>query len=215
VCGTNRVTSHQQEIRRRYRLLGALIVDTDLSGGRGSGAFLFAWTNQAVVGVELGDRLQNEEDTTLYIFELPVTVQGSGQWVEVPPGLTTWTILEADNPSTMREVNPYPSTAFQIGPNNQAVFQFMPFPAMQLETVDELVIKFQGQGPLAVELWNWQAQRWVPISLSLDADETTIPYASRYVGPADAVNVRILSDNSSAYNRVQSVKVAYRGRLAG
>jgi hypothetical protein len=212
-CGANRVTARQQEIRRRYRLLGALIVDTDLSGGRGSDAFLFAWIDQAVVDIELGDRPQNEEDTTLYIFELPVTVQGSGQWVEVPPGLTTWTIIEAGDPSTMREVNP--SVSFQISPEDQAVFQFMPLPAMRLETVDELVIKFQGQGSLGVELWNWQIQRWVTIHLSPDLEETTIPNASRYVGPANAVNIRVLSHNPTAYNRVESVKVAYHGRLAG
>ncbi len=60
-------------------------MDTDLSGGRGSGAYLFAWTDQPIVGIDLGGRLQNEEDTTLYIFELPATVEDSGELVEVPP----------------------------------------------------------------------------------------------------------------------------------
>lgn len=40
-----RVTDRQQEIRRRYRLLSALIVDNDASGGRGSGVYVFGWTN--------------------------------------------------------------------------------------------------------------------------------------------------------------------------
>jgi hypothetical protein len=48
-CGGNRVTAHQQEIRRRYRLLSALISDSDLSGGRGNGLFV-AWTDQPVMG---------------------------------------------------------------------------------------------------------------------------------------------------------------------
>jgi hypothetical protein len=208
-----RVTIRQQEIRRRYRLLSALIVDTDLSGGRGSGAYLFAWTAQPMVGVDLGNRPQNEEDTTLYIFDLPVTVEAATPQVEVPPGLTTWTLIETNNPNTMRDVSP--SAAFQISPNDQAAFQFMPMPGMRLETVDELVMKFSGQGSLVVELWNWSSQRWVPIYLSPDSKDTTILNAGRFVGPENAVNVRISTSDAVAFNRVESVEVAYRGRPAG
>jgi hypothetical protein len=207
-----RVTDRQQEIRRRYRLLGALIVDTDLSGGRGSSAYLFGWTNQPVVGVDLGDKAQNEEDTTLYIFDLPASVEDTGAQVEVPPGLTTWTLSEANAPDTLSDISPI--EAFQISPGEQAVFQFMPTPEVQLETVDELVLKFNGQGVLVVELWNWQQERWEPVALSPDTADTTIARAGRYVGPEDAVNVRVSSTIENAYNRVESITVAYRGRTA-
>jgi hypothetical protein len=206
------VTDRQQEIRRRYRLLGALIVDTDLSGGRGSSAYLFGWTNQPVVGVDLGDKAQNEEDTTLYIFDLPASVEDTGAQVEVPPGLTTWTLSEANAPDTLSDISPI--EAFQISPGEQAVFQFMPTPEVQLETVDELVLKFNGQGVLVVELWNWQQERWEPVALSPDTADTTIARAGRYVGPEDAVNVRVSSTIENAYNRVESITVAYRGRTA-
>jgi hypothetical protein len=207
-----RVTDHQQEIRRRYRLLGALIVDTDLSGGRGSGAYVFGWTRQPIVSVDLGGRPQNDEDTTLYIFELPATVEDTGSLVEVPPGLTTWTQINTNNPNALTDISPIDS--FQLNPGDQADFQFMPVPDVKLETVDELVLKFSGQGALVVELWNWQIQRWVPIILSPDSPDTTITRAGRYVGPEGAVNVRIITTNENAYNNVSSIMVAYRGRTA-
>jgi hypothetical protein len=164
------------------------------------------------VGIDLGGKPQNEEDTTLYIYQLPATVEETSSLVEVPPAMTTWTLIDANDPSTLRDISPI--DAFQVSPNDQAVFQFMPMPDMQLETVDELVVKFNGQGALIVELWNWQRARWEPITLSPDTNDTRIPRAGRYVGPEDAVNVRISSNNAVAYNRVESIMVAYRGRTA-
>src|SRR5690606_32379853 len=62
-CQSGRVTAHQREIRRRYRLLGSLVVDQDVSGGRGSGVYLFGWTRGPALDVSLVDRPQSEEDT--------------------------------------------------------------------------------------------------------------------------------------------------------
>jgi hypothetical protein len=211
-CGSPRASERQQEIRRRYRLLGALIVDSDLSGGRGSGAYLFAWTDQPVVVVDLAGKPSNEEDTTLYIFDLPVTAQTSDSWVEVPPGLTTWAVVETNDPSTMLDADP--TVAFQISGGGVAAFQFMPLPDVRLASVEELVLKFQGQGTLSVELWNWQTQRWVQIELSADPNGTVIPRAERFAGPENAVNVRIIVTDPLAYNRIESIKVAFRGPLA-
>ncbi|MCD4685876.1 MAG: hypothetical protein K8S97_08065, partial [Anaerolineae bacterium] len=85
-----------QEVRRRYRLLAAYVVDTDPSGGRGDGAYLFAWSKQPQLNVELGGREFKTEDTTLYVFELPVAVAATDGRVVVPASLTTWTILDRD-----------------------------------------------------------------------------------------------------------------------
>ena len=209
-CSTSGVSSRQQEIRRRYRLLGTLVVDSDLSGGRDSGAYLFAWANAALVEVELLNKSKSEEDTTLYIFELPVKVVASDPVVEIPPGLTTWTLFETDDPATLLDVSP---VSFQISSGNQAAFQFMPMPRMRLAAVEELDINFQGQGTLVVEVWDWVAQAWVGVSLDPGSTSTTIPHAERFAGPENAVNVRIVSQDVATYTYVDYIKVAYRGRL--
>jgi hypothetical protein len=210
-CSSSNVGDRAQEIRRRYRLLAALVVDYDLSGGRDSGAYLFAWTDEALVNIELAGRPYNEEDTTLFIFDLPVTV-ASAPLVEIPAGLTTWSVTETDDPKTLREIAP---VQFQVGRDAQAAFQFMPMPEMRLEQVDELLVKFQGQGPLFVELWNWVSESWTPVVLDPESDTTPIADPGRFLGPENAVNVRIISDGSNSYNQVRYIKVAYRGVLAG
>jgi hypothetical protein len=211
-CSARSATARQQEIRRRYRLLDALAADLDPSGGRDSGAYLFAWASVPTVGVDLVGRSHHEEDTTLYIFELPVTAGPTNQLVEVPPGLTTWAVIDTQDPNTRVDISP---VAFQVNTNGRAVFQFMPMPRVRLETVEELVIKFQGSGPVILALWDWDAEIWTPVQLSPDSTSTPVANAARFVGPENAVNVLIFTEDDLAYNRVDYVKVAYRGRLAG
>jgi hypothetical protein len=211
-CATRGVSDRQQEIRRRFRVLGALAVDSDLSGGRDAGAYLFAWTNQPLVPVELQNKPQGDEDTNLIVFELPVTVTASDPVVEVPPGLTTWSLTETTDPNTMLNVTP---VSFQISDTNQAAFQFMPMPKMRLAQVQDLDVDFQGQGPLVVELWDWVEQVWVQVNLDPASTATRVTNAGRFVGPENAVNVRVYSLDGTAYSQVDYVKITYRGRLAG
>jgi hypothetical protein len=210
-CSTNEMSRHRQELRRRYRLLGSLVIDTDLSGGRGTGVAIFGWTSEPVVDVQLGGKPQHEEDTTLHIFELPVSVVADNTTVEIPPSLTTWTILESDDPATL-EVAP---SHFRVSNTNQAVFQFMPLPAVRLQDVDELLMHYQGQGLITIELWNWDLQSWIAVTPDPNSDITSIRGARSYVGPENAVNVRVTTDDTTAtYNQIDYIKFTYRGQLA-
>jgi hypothetical protein len=172
---------------------------------------VFAWAGNSLVDVELSDPVQREEDTTLYIFTLPVTVSAATSVVDIPPGLTTWSIAETADPRTMTDVR---TVSFEIISGGQAVFQFMPMRDMTLAEVSQLTVKFAGQGPLVVELWNWEAETWVEVAYDPTNPSTEIDRPARFIGPENAVNVRITSTNDSAYNRVEFVKVAYRGQLA-
>lgn len=209
VCSASGVSARQQEVRRRYRLLAALIQDVDLSGGRDAGAYVLAWSDDALVEIDLQDRPQNEEDTNLHMIALPVTVVARDE-VEVPAALTTWTLAELDDPATLREVSP---TQFQVSATSQAAFQFMPMPQVRLALVSELAVSFQAQGPVRVELWNWSAQQWDQVNFNPEVTTVTIRHPERFVGPENAVTVRVLAEDDTSYNRVDYIKVAYHGRL--
>lgn len=209
-CSAHGVSDREQEIRRRYRLLGSLVVDRDISGGRGAGVYLFAWADTAPFDLELIGRSQDEENTTLYIFELPVTVEAHDPQVEVPPGLTTWMIVAADDPTTLQDILPI---QFGIDVGSQAAFGFMPLPDVQLAHVDEVIIKFEGQGPLQVEVWNWQSEEWVRVWLDSTTYSTSLRNTEAFLGPENAVHVRITATDPNVFNQVEYIKVAYRGQL--
>jgi hypothetical protein len=209
-CSAGNVTAAQQETRRRYKLLSSLIVDRDLSGGRGAGAYLFAWANAPLVPVGVEAKNYNTEDTTLYIFDLPITVRSETAVVEVPPALTTWAISAKDDPATLLEISP---NSFQITDNTQAAFEFRPLPEMRLAEVEDLSIRFIGRGPLQVELWNWDYRFWVPVQLDPNSDTTLVDRAASFTGPENEVRVRVLSTDDSQYTQVEYIKIGYRGRL--
>lgn len=209
-CAAAGVSPHDQEIRRRFRLLGALIVDRDESGGRGAGVTLFGWSDRALVGVELIGRPQKVEDTTLYIVEIPVSARSSasGAQAEIPPALTTWTAL----PGGLLNVTPL---QFQISGSDAAEFQFMPLPQARLDHVAQIDLYFRSQGRLSVEIWDWQSALWRPVALDPNDPITTIGGAARYTGPENAVNVRVSSPDMAGFHLIDYVKIGYRGRLAG
>lgn len=209
-CAAAGVSPRDQEIRRRFRLLGALIVDRDESGGRGAGVTLFGWSDRALVGVELIGRPQKVEDTTLYIVEIPVTARSNANegLAEIPPTLTTWTSL----PGGLPNLTPI---QFQISGTDAAEFQFMTLPQTRLDHVSQIDLYFRGQGRLSVEIWDWEAALWRPVALDPNDPITTIGGATRYTGPENAVNVRVSSPDATGFHLIDYVKVGYRGRLAG
>jgi hypothetical protein len=211
-CEGGIVARGEQETRRRYRLLASLIYDTDVSGGRDANAYVFAWGSKTPFEVGLPGKPKAYEDSTLYIFQLPVNVVGQTDVVEVPPSMTLWSAIELDDPNTLQDISPL---KFRISNNGQAAFRFLPMPSMRLETVEELDIKFDGQGPLRVELWDWEEQSWVGINLTPDADSTRVRNPGPFIGPENAVNVRVVTEDGTLYNQVDYIEVAYRGRLAG
>ncbi|MBI5961413.1 MAG: hypothetical protein HY866_21920, partial [Chloroflexi bacterium] len=209
-CSSGNVSDTQQEIRRRYKLLAALIVDRELSGGRGAGVYLFAWANTPLIPVGVDGKNYSTEDTTLYIFDLPVDVRSDTAVVEIPPALTTWAVTAKDDPATLLEISP---NSFQLTDATQAAFEFRPMPEMRLEAVEDLSIRFQGRGPLQVELWNWERNFWVPVQLDPNSDTTIISRAARFAGPEQEVHVRVLSNDNTQYTQVEYIKIGYRGRL--
>lgn len=214
-CSVTGIGSRQQEVRRRYRLLGAMVVDTESSGGRGTGAYLFGWAQNPLLDVELIDKPQAEEDTTLYLFELPVQMEAQDAEIEIPPGLTVWEITDTNDPLTQLTISP---TDFQVGNIGQAAFKFRPMPPLRLDAVSALVLEFQYQGQARVDLWNWEQGKWVELDLSnpnLGTGPTyIISHPEPYIGPEDTVSVRVRPVDTALYTNVEYIQIAYRGTLA-
>jgi hypothetical protein len=210
-CAARGVSRHEQEIRRRYRLLAALAVDYDLSGGRGMGAYVFAWSERPLAEIEIPGSSPRTEDTTLLIVEILVSVSAADALVQIPPGLTTWTVAETQDPRTLTSITP---DSFEIPEGSQAAFQFRPMPPLLLAEVQAVDVLFEGQGALLVEVWDWEAGAWQTLEFAPDATMVRLTPGDRYAGPGGAVNVRISSTGGLAYNNVDYVCVVYHGRLA-
>ena len=114
------------------------------------------------------------------MVSLPVTVQADDREVEVPPGLTTWTVVRGGDSRTVMDVTP---TGFQLSNTEQAVFEFMPFPDMRLAEIDALTIRFAAQGALRLDVWDWQAETWTQVLVDPATAYITLQRAGACVGP--------------------------------
>jgi hypothetical protein len=173
----------QQEARRRAAFLRSVASDSDASGGRGDNVYLVGWTNTSPLSVDLKNASYTSEDTTVYIYQLPVTAH-MGTEVEVPPLLMTWSVSDE---STQPRATPY---QLNVQQGQVAAFRFSPLPSMRIPKISDLKLFVQSQsaGQGKISLWNWADAKWeeVPVHSGFN----TVSDPGRYIGPEDAVQVR-------------------------
>lgn len=211
-------TPTRQEMWRRQAFLEALAIDSDPSGGRGTDVFVAGWTNESPVPIGLEGAPFETEDTTLYVYRLPVAVRAipeSGV-VDLPNAYLTWTPTER---STRRDIAPYD---MQLQPGDKLVFRFTPMPLMRLSEVTRIgLLSKEGNAfsskKAQFSLWNWTTGQWEkiepPIGSSLVSTITDRP--SRFVGPENALELMIEPIDNSTGITYDRVELLLSGRLAG
>jgi hypothetical protein len=206
-------TELRQEMWRRQSFLEAMVADADPSGGRGTDVYLVGWSNQSPLDVRLEGAAFDTEDTTLYIFRLPTRVQAisSNGVVELPSAYLTWTTTET---SPRRDVAPY---ELFLQPSETAIFRYLPMPLMRLQDVQELRLFVKpgntfsiGRG--RISLWDWQAAEWIPIDVS-NISVRIIDRPSRFIGPENAIELRVDVPNDSATVHFERIDLTLYGRL--
>ncbi len=178
-------TSDQQELRRRQSFLRAIIENSDPSGGRGTDVYLVGWTGTSPLQVDLQGAPYTTEDTSLYIYKLPVTIAATKEEVVIPNSMITWTPTED---TTRREAIPY-TLSLQFG--DKVAFRYNPLPLARLTDVTELKLEIRSpnlsQG--VVSLFDWTTDQWVPVQANTPV--VTIPSPDKFVGPENAIEVMI------------------------
>jgi hypothetical protein len=204
-------TPAEQEAYRRRLLLNALISDPfNSTAGRGQYAYLAGWTNSAPLDFELEGAAWSALDSTLMLVQLDVTFMPPIGEVLIPAEQFTWT---AETPSgLLTEIAPFALT-FQTG--EEAVFRFAPLPQAVLNTVSELIIRVDRSASVAravpLQVWNWETAAWEELRIT-----SGVGYPIRrpqpYLGPNNAVQIRITGDSFGGYTRLQDLTIEQRGR---
>jgi len=190
----------RQELYRRYLLLLADAMDQDPTGGRGTSVYVIGWTNTSPVKVDLKGAQYGTEDTTMYIYQIPVNVDAASDSgvVELPNPFITWT---PTSDSTRRDTTPY---NLLLQPGDRIIFRYTPMPLLEFKDVVELRINLvptrdtqARQKTRSVLLWNWTTSQWEQFDFPITEFMIKISKdAGRFIGPKNnAVEIRI--DNSS------------------
>jgi hypothetical protein len=137
--------------------------------------------------------------TTLYFLELPLSqALAGGRDVVLPQGLLSWTTLDEGNVY----YNPGPHDLY-LPANGWVEFEFSPWADFRGLKVTELSIVLQeassgySQASPSLYLWDWQAEDWLQMD-GASWGGNIVAHESPYIGPGNAVRIRIENDNAQA-----------------
>ncbi|MBN1967677.1 MAG: hypothetical protein JW910_23675, partial [Anaerolineae bacterium] len=199
----------QERLYRQWQdFLYAITPDFDLSGGRGDRVYLLGWTRETPLEITLAGTNWIPEDTTLYVFAVPVTVERPTEPVTISPGFSTW--IAGSNTSAISP-RPYDLT---LASGEEAIFRFTPLPSAQLADVQHIDLTARrGSGANAlISIWDWQAEEWIAVDLAL-GPRARFEDPVRFVGPENAVQVRVMPDINTpgTFVNYQQIDVTWYG----
>ena len=188
----------------RYQLLEAL--DGDNFGASNlqlaaSSVYLLAWAGTSQIDITTGGKV-DETNSTLYFIEIPLQQNiVSGKQISLPVTLLHWQVL-ADS-------GLYNPSIQDLYLNQEWVeFEYVPWPEFQTMQVNELALVMEAPNSNTssdlpdVRLWNWQEKTWD--NFQADWGETAVADPTPYVGPNNAVRIR-LEDSSANYNKTLDI----------
>ncbi len=199
----------QQEFFRRTAFLTGLIDEPYKQlTGRGNHAYLTAWTNKAPVNTSVDGGNLKTIDSTLMVIQLDVeTTPPKGSTV-ITADQFTWF---AQSRTALAEVGPLD---VNLSPGDEAVLRFTPLPDAILKQVNELrVFVDRNQATsrnIVLQLWNWDRGEWEDQETG-SSNELIVSNPSRFIGPENAVQVRITADTIGGYPRLNDLSIEQTG----
>jgi len=200
----------QQAAERDTLFLNALVDDPLGSTGRGDAVYVAGWVDDLPLGVALIDVGWETTGRTWIIAQMETHFDTPPSPVTIAADRFTWAIGERSGLSET-----YPDE-IALQPGDQVSYRFTPLPDAQLSEVTavrlllpDLSVTTARRIPL--EVWNWRAGAWD--SFVVSAQSFTLPTAAAYVGPFNAVQVRLTTANISTFLRLGRLAVEQEGRL--
>lgn len=199
-----------QELGRRQAFLESFIIDQFASTSRGNRVFLAAWTSEAPFNETVEGAGWRPMDTTLYLIELEVEVSAPRARVIVGQDQFSWVTLARLGASDVGPFN------FALYNEAEVIFRFTPLPESVLATVEELTLIVRRPASIAtlisVEVWNWRLESWDSITIDTSGRFIFEDHAP-YLGPHNAVQVRIRRPDTGSTIFIEQMGVEQRGRF--
>ena len=199
----------QEEFFRRTLFLSGLIDEPyKRLTGRGNHAYLAAWTDKAPLDTTVEGSTLKTIDTTLLLIQLDVKNTLPQNTTVITADQFTWF---AQSRSSLTDVGPLD---ISFNPGDEAVLRFTPLPDAVLKQVNELrVYVDRNQNTnrnITLQIWNWDAAQWEDQATS-SGNQVIISNPARYIGPENAVQVRMSADAFGGYPRLNDLSIEQMG----
>jgi len=102
-----------------------------------------------------------------------------------------------------------------FNPGDEAVLRFTPLPDSVLKQVEELrVYVDRNQNTnrnVTLQLWNWNRAEWEDQQIGNGGNELIVSNPARYLGPENAVQIRLSADAFGGYPRLNDLSIEQMG----
>lgn len=201
----------EQETYRRRLFLSSFMNDSyNVLTGRGNHAYLAGWTSISPLDIALTDATWKTLDTTLYLIQLDVEIVPPTGEVLVSADQFTWMVESNSNQGDIAPME------IALQPGDDITFRYTPLPSAVLREVTELhVLTDRGNTTarsLPIQIWNWNTNQWEEKTVP-NGQDLAIRSPADYLGPQNAVQIRIVADAASGYSRIQNIIVEQRGQF--
>lgn len=208
--GANVETVEQQTRLRQQWLLSAIVNDSFRSTGRGDNVYLAGWVEQSPLPVELAGANWNAQTSTVYLIALDTQIVHPAQAVTIPAERFMWSVREFNGTTEIAPVD------LNMQPGETVVFRFTPLPTAVLDDVTELHIRLSdlnvGGRAIPLSLWDWKAEAWTVYEAGREG--LVIDDYARFLGPENAVQIRLAADDTGGYMRIGQLGVEQVGTFA-
>jgi hypothetical protein len=191
---------------RRRAFLTSFISDYFSSTARGDSVYLVGWVAESPTPLDVTNVSWRSQDLTLIIVELDVDVTAPSGRVTIQPDRFTWSVRVRNN---INSVAPYNLSLYSDG---EIVFRYTPLPDAVLTDVDRLILHVESDqlnSGIGLQLWNWDDGRWDEVEIR--RTDQTIPNPARYLGPQNAVEIRVFRRPQDISLTIRSIWIEQRG----
>ncbi len=202
-------TPEQEEFLRRSLFLSGLIDEPyKRLTGRGNHAYLAAWTNQAPLETSVIGGNVKTLDSTLLLIQLDVQATHPSGETLISADQFTWF---APSRNSLADIGPLD---IALNPGDETVLRFTPLPDAILSAVNELRVyvdrNLNTSRNVGLELWNWETESWVEQTTN-SSNQIILSDPAAFIGPENAVQIRIASDAFGGYPRLSDLSIEQLG----
>ncbi|MFN8378306.1 MAG: hypothetical protein U0452_06495 [Anaerolineae bacterium] len=199
----------QQRVRDQL-FVSSLVDDSFDATGRGDRLYLAGWMDGTPLETNLIDQSAAERTSTLVITALQTDIVPASGTVTIGTDRFTWVVT---NYTGLNEVTP---VDLNLQPGEEVAFRFTPLPTAVLGTVEQFAVVLENLNVASrrvpIYLYDWAAKDWVSMDVGRGG-LTLTDDAARYLGPQNAVQIRMVADEIGGYLRIGTLGVTQRGRF--
>lgn len=205
----NAETKSERQAAREQAFLASFMVDQFGSSARGSGLYLLGWSDEWRRDLNFGGAGWSAIDTTLYLIELAVEIQLPSQRATLTTENFSWMTLDR------RGVIDNGTDGFSLFEGQSVEFLFHPLPGLAMDSVERMLVDVDRGGgygqALHVELYDWLKEDYDVFGYR-DGSELELSAPRRYLGPGQAVRIRLRYGEGMGAARVRKIRIEQTGR---